>query len=116
MSLRHSDAAMMMMCPGVMQSTTCSERRGFRPGHAPQSSLTSTWVLLFLFDMPSDPSRNSVDYVIRSVIAGGVAGGAVRARTYPALRTVWLIVVVLLLGQDGGRAPRAHQDPLPDTS
>ena len=57
-----------------------------------------------------------MDYVIRSVIAGGVAGGAVRARTCPALRTVQLIVVVLLLGQDGGRAPRAHQDPLPDAS
>ena len=114
MSLRHSDAA--MMCPASCNRRLVPNVEVVLPGHAPQSSLSSTWVLLLPSDMPSDSSRNSVDYVIRSVIAGGVAGGAVRARTCSALRTVQLIVVVLLLGQDGGRAPRAHQDPLSDAS
>ncbi|KAL1682021.1 mitochondrial carrier domain-containing protein [Schizophyllum commune] len=36
--------------------------------------------------MPSDSSRNSVDYVIRSVIAGGVAGGAAKTAVAPLER------------------------------
>ena len=54
-------------------------------------------------DKRGDKRRDNLDYVLRSGLAGGVAGCAVRVREF-----------VLTAGQDGDCATRPCQDPIPN--
>lgn len=56
--------------------------------------------------------KQSLGYIVRSGIAGGVAGCVVRTSGFESLRCA-LLTDTLLLGQDGRRAAGQSQDPFP---